>query len=669
MTTTPPTFRNFIAIRLPEDHPIAEEEARVILRDTADNEGNLQQKFGGWITQIIVPRWELEAKHTIECRYGGSPNLSSVRVRKEERGEVRDITYSETRFHKDIVRWESQARIRQGKSGEVSSTYGAKAPDGLIYAQTFVSAENLTKATRDPLLPPTVATWADVVASGRAPSSRITRAVPSNIVPLTPLTSPDSLTMLGSRTRPPPPAGPDQAAPILGKGKKPEQIPVSVEGEKGGKRTKASSATSLELKHGSPGEKAYVVPSMTTELKPISTPLEKVVCQGLAYLIGCNECCGTYLGLLIRGHTYALVYAITESTFAIKSATPDAPRIYESLTVEEYLAVTKDLPSLLGTLAQPNIEGFKEIWSASSKALDLIVDFPLRLPLPPLSPPDSPVINALRHVTMKEMDSESTRRFIAGIIRPNTKVEGSSRGRGGKKGRGGGRGGGRAGGQGGQGREAKRESGGEAGGEPGAGAGGESSGGAGDGGSSAGQATGPPGGSRSLAQPADVSGGIGFKARGLSQRATGSSSGSSGNLTSSTSSRSSEQRPAPPITPQEANIIPSATSRSSDSSKLLVRGSSSLVTSAPQPLATTLEEVEETLPSGFRESDFPRELSEIYPEDPEDDELSDEERERREERDMLYLAQKATLRKRGVKLIQLPPSVFDALIAEIGVRA
>ncbi|KAK6906900.1 hypothetical protein I203_100889 [Kwoniella mangroviensis CBS 8507] len=96
-------------------------------------------------------------------------------------------------------------------------------------------------------------------------------------------------------------------------------------------------------------------------------------------------------------------------------------------------------------------------------------------------------------------------------------------------------------------------------------------------------------------------------------------------------------------------------------------GSAALGSSSPLLKSMPGDEDDEgvLLPSGFFESDFPSELGEEYPDDPDDDSIDEEEREKQDEEDMLYLAQKAVLRKRNVKIVPLSSAVFNALMEEV----
>ncbi|OCF78357.1 hypothetical protein I204_00295 [Kwoniella mangroviensis CBS 8886] len=96
-------------------------------------------------------------------------------------------------------------------------------------------------------------------------------------------------------------------------------------------------------------------------------------------------------------------------------------------------------------------------------------------------------------------------------------------------------------------------------------------------------------------------------------------------------------------------------------------GSAALGSSSPLLKSMPEDEDDEgvLLPSGFFESDFPSELGEEYPDDPDDDSIDEEEREKQDEEDMLYLAQKAVLRKRNVKIVPLSSAVFNALMEEV----
>ncbi|WVQ63027.1 uncharacterized protein L199_001176 [Kwoniella botswanensis] len=266
--------------------------------------------------------------------------------------------------------------------------------------------------------------------------------------------------------------------------------------------------TSLERKYGAPGEKAYLVPSLIIALKSSDTPIEKVICEGLSYLSACHECCGTYLGLLIRGHTYCLVYAISSTLFAVKGSTSMTKDqdIGEVMTVREYLNHFRSLPDILGTYPAPNLEGFKDIWRYIVRAIDLLVSCPLGKPVPPVDRPTGPIIENLRQLSSRDVD------IVA-------------------------------------------------------------------------------------------------------------------------------------ITDRIAQLA--------------------VIRLFPIPCLTTKTMRTFLLPSGFLESDFPSELGEEYPDGPEDEWIDEEEREKQEEEDMLYLAQKAVLRKRNVRIVPLSSALFEPLIEEM----
>ncbi|OCF58348.1 hypothetical protein L486_04379 [Kwoniella mangroviensis CBS 10435] len=130
--------------------------------------------------------------------------------------------------------------------------------------------------------------------------------------------------------------------------------------------------TSLEEKYGAPGERAYVVPSMIIALKSGDAPMEKVICEGLSYLI----------------------YAITSTLFAVKGST----------------SMTKDQDI-----------GFKDIWKYVVRAIDLLVSCPLGRPVSPVRRPSGPIIESLRQMGSRDVDIVVITKRIAQLVGSNGK--------------------------------------------------------------------------------------------------------------------------------------------------------------------------------------------------------------------------------------------------------
>ncbi|WWC98866.1 hypothetical protein V866_005760 [Kwoniella sp. B9012] len=402
------------------------------LKSPPDNAARLRAMFGIWLHPMLDTEFDPEFKHEIAVHLGGTPDLASIRVRRGVKG----MSYIDTDFHRDMLRWETEASEPQGETGRAYENFGAKVPDGMVYVQTFVFATPISSPASSPAYPPS-----------ENHADRKSGSISSGL-------------------------------------------------------------TSLEKRYGSPGERAY------------------------SYLSACHECCGTYLGLLIRGHRYYLVYAISSSLFAIKgsASTTKDQGVGEVMTVQEYLEEFRSLPDVLGTRCEPNLEGFKEIRNFSSGAIDLLVEFPLGKPIPPIHCPNGPIIEALRHLTFGDENLYTTRRLIVPLIE-----------------------------------------------------------------------------SRIIPSGKDV----------------------------------------------EHNSEPSGPTSLGNSSSL------------PSPMPVDDDDEEMLLPSGFLVSDFPSELGQEYPDDPEDEWIDEEEREKQDEEDMLYLAQKAVLRERNVKIVPLSSALFNALMEEV----
>ncbi|WRT65556.1 uncharacterized protein IL334_002501 [Kwoniella shivajii] len=601
--------------------------------------------------------------NSLAVAFGGVPSMANVRSRNIVDGQTVDLFYEESRFVKDLRRYKTEYNRIFENGSPVPHNYGTNSPDIAVFCFTEVepadvirstsagkkSAAKVASSPKDiasprtqtpsssiPILeehipaiqhvtppasnPPLVPrrSWAQVVADPTKQASQIQSKM-SEIPPSNIFLSPNAIagpsvrrekTRAGRSDPKKNPSSGDRKIPATASVKPPSLPP------KRPQIAKKGSQTSLEAQKNTK-KKIFILPSLVGELKDITTPVEKVVCQGLAYLLTANEIAGTYIGLLIRGYTFAIVIALTPDVYIVKSASSlqeTDGNIKEPVTLDEYLQECSGLPDSFGTMEEPNLSGIRTVWQLLCHAAELIVDHPLHQPLPALKIGDSPLIHIFREATLKHINDEYTGKRIARTVR--SEVD-----RGGSKG--------------------ESRSSGTDGDGPGESDDGHDNQNSGDG----------AGGRDKLKG----------KERQNAVATADTSSSSAGTLTGSTSSRSSAARP---ITPYEAYILPSLLPSSSNVSK---SPTSRIITPSSMPsLSATREEPEETiLPSGFRPSDFPPADADDFPLDREEEYLDEEELEKQKESNDSFLRNRAILRKRKIKIIPLSSTLFDMVLEEV----
>ncbi|KAE8540657.1 hypothetical protein D1P53_003021 [Cryptococcus gattii VGV] len=253
-----------------------------------------------------------------------------------------DTTYIQSKYHRIFHDW------RKNRHNEdVPSNVGLRRPDGMLLAYTsyrFASTDEMPQlAVVDEGkidMPPS-----DTPHCRSAPRTAAKSAV-SNV------------TQTGSY------ATSEKATPV-----------VSPTPSKPSTRI---SSTFVKGLHLDPCEAAYIITPLTIELKAEGSDVRMCLLQGLAYMIGAHDTCGSVLGYFGHGTRYCRAIILDGETIAFET-TDEGDELASLGGIEElfHFMGDKTLPRCYGTHDKPDVKAIEDAYNFALTGLRMVLGLPL----------------------------------------------------------------------------------------------------------------------------------------------------------------------------------------------------------------------------------------------------------------------------------------------------
>ncbi|KIR73657.1 hypothetical protein I310_02330 [Cryptococcus deuterogattii CA1014] len=130
--------------------------------------------------------------------------------------------------------------------------------------------------------------------------------------------------------------------------------------------------------HLDPCEAAYIIASLTMTLKTEESDLRLCLLQGLAYMIGSHDTCGSVRGYFGHGRRYSSAIILDGETILFET-TDEGDKLPSLGGIKELLHFMGDktLPRCYGTYDKPDVKAFEDACSFALMGLRMLLDLPL----------------------------------------------------------------------------------------------------------------------------------------------------------------------------------------------------------------------------------------------------------------------------------------------------
>ncbi|KIR34743.1 hypothetical protein I352_02994 [Cryptococcus deuterogattii MMRL2647] len=130
--------------------------------------------------------------------------------------------------------------------------------------------------------------------------------------------------------------------------------------------------------HLDPCETAYIIAPLTMTLKTEESDLRLCLLQGLAYMIGSHDTCGSVLGYFGHGRRYSSAIILDGETILFET-TDEGDKLASLGGIKELLHFMGDktLPRCYGTYHKPDVKAFEDACSFALTGLRMVLDLPL----------------------------------------------------------------------------------------------------------------------------------------------------------------------------------------------------------------------------------------------------------------------------------------------------
>ncbi|KAL0247827.1 hypothetical protein I308_103905 [Cryptococcus tetragattii IND107] len=270
-------------------------------------------------------------KSGILWSWRGSHDIGTLRVRLES--SPYDTTYIQSKYHRTFHEWR-----KNGHDKDVPSNAGVRRPDGMLLAYTchrFASIEEMPQLA--------------VVEEGKIdvlpPATPHCRSVAPVIH-----TRPYALS--------------DNATSVM------SPMP-----SKTSTRFPSSFVKGLHL---DPCEAPYIITPLTIELKPEERDVRLCLLQGLTYMVGAHDTCGSVLGYFGHGRRYCRAIILDGETILFET-TNEGDKLASMGGIKELIHFMGDkiLPRCYGTYDKPDIKAFEDAYNFALAGLRMVLDLPL----------------------------------------------------------------------------------------------------------------------------------------------------------------------------------------------------------------------------------------------------------------------------------------------------
>ncbi|KAE8540759.1 hypothetical protein D1P53_003123 [Cryptococcus gattii VGV] len=307
-------------------------------------------------------------KSGIRWSWRGLHDIGILRVRLES--SPYDMTYNQSKYHRIFHDWR-----KNGRDEDVPSNAGVRRPDGMLLAYTsyrYASTDEM------PQLAVVDEGKIDMPPSDTPHCHSASRTTAKSAV--------SHVTQTGSH------ATSKKATPV-----------VSPTPSKPSTRI---SSTFVKGLHLDPCEAAYIITPLTIELKAEESDMRMCLLQGLAYMIGAHDTCGSVLGYFGHGRRYC------------------RDKLASLGGIEELLHFMGDktLPRCYGTHDKPDVKAIEDAYNFALTGLRMVLDLPLGERLCRLKAPSGEswerLMDALQ-MKVKYPKSREDIEYMFGILRPD----------------------------------------------------------------------------------------------------------------------------------------------------------------------------------------------------------------------------------------------------------
>ncbi|KAE8543641.1 hypothetical protein D1P53_000356 [Cryptococcus gattii VGV] len=265
----------------------------------------------------------------------GSHDIGTLRVKLES--SPYDTTYIQSKYHRTFHDWR-----KNGHNEDVPSNAGVRRPDGMLLAgENLRLIPRMTKIDEMPQLA--------VVEEGRIdvlpPATPHCRSV-APVIHIRSNALSDSATSVVS----PMPSKPSTRFP----------------------------SSFVKGLHLDPCEAPYIITPLTIELKAEERDVRLCLLQGLAYMIGAHDTCGSVLGYFGHGTRYSRAIILDGETILFET-TNEGDKLASVGGIKELIHFMGDkiLPRCYGTYDKPDVKAFEDAYNFALTGLRMVLDLPL----------------------------------------------------------------------------------------------------------------------------------------------------------------------------------------------------------------------------------------------------------------------------------------------------
>ncbi|WWD22182.1 hypothetical protein CI109_106673 [Kwoniella shandongensis] len=355
-----------------------------------------QSVLQGGVSTFFEPLFYADfigSKDSVQLLFGEVPDLIYLRAVDAVGMET---MWTTTRWYKDIMSWANAAREAAAGPDKtvaaVSSTFGTRRPDGMLFVTTAVKQEAKHPAPESQTLPAVGPSQTPSQSKAKKRKKASRNHHPSSQTVPDPMEHPIQNTAQ-EQCAPPPPKRPRSMTSYTG------QIGLDDD------------------------EELFMITSLSVEIKPPAYPMELLLSQGLAYLIGAYESCGSYTAMFIKGLDFGISYLVSPDVILFQRPTDnDGPDLSEPQTIDEFLNECKTLPHRFGKGLEPDETGMRVAWEVASTALDLVIGNEIGKPLHRIEKPSTELWALFTSIRLTEATDVRTRQRIVRNLRKEIDV-------------------------------------------------------------------------------------------------------------------------------------------------------------------------------------------------------------------------------------------------------
>ncbi|KJE01106.1 hypothetical protein I311_05275 [Cryptococcus gattii NT-10] len=183
------------------------------------------------------------------------------------------------------------------------------------------------------------------------------------------------------------------------------------------------SSTFVKGLHLDPCEAAYIITPLTMALKPEESDVRMCLLQGLAYMIGAHDTCGSVLGYFGHGTRYCRAIILDGESIVFET-TDEGDELASLGGIEELFHIMGDktLPRCYGTHDKPDVKAIEDAYNFALTGLRMVLDLPLGERLCRLKAPSGESWERLMNELQMKVKYPKTREDVEcmfGILRPD----------------------------------------------------------------------------------------------------------------------------------------------------------------------------------------------------------------------------------------------------------